>query len=107
MCSHLMSCARPLRTQTHGDVSERFSDISVVIASNVIMALVLTFVAVIGLLLLPFSYVPALRPLRQQAFLLTFPQTQPSRLAQRLAEVSAQSHSGVPKHLQTPLMIHI
>ncbi|XP_044203351.1 chromosome transmission fidelity protein 18 homolog [Thunnus albacares] len=33
-------------------------------------------------------YVPALRPLRQQAFLLTFPQTQPSRLAQRLAEVS-------------------
>ncbi|XP_028314808.1 chromosome transmission fidelity protein 18 homolog isoform X2 [Gouania willdenowi] len=35
-------------------------------------------------------YVPALRPLRQQAFLLTFPQTQPSRLAQRLAEISAQ-----------------
>ncbi|XP_061536330.1 chromosome transmission fidelity protein 18 homolog isoform X1 [Phycodurus eques] len=33
-------------------------------------------------------YVPALRPLRQQAFLLTFPQTQPSRLAQRLAEIS-------------------
>ncbi|CAK6971773.1 chromosome transmission fidelity protein 18 homolog [Scomber scombrus] len=33
-------------------------------------------------------YVPALRPLRQQAFLLNFPQTQPSRLAQRLAEVS-------------------
>uniref|UniRef100_A0A4W5RDK5 Uncharacterized protein n=1 Tax=Hucho hucho TaxID=62062 RepID=A0A4W5RDK5_9TELE len=32
-------------------------------------------------------YVPALRPLRQQAFLLAFPQTQPSRLAQRLAEV--------------------
>uniref|UniRef100_A0A3Q3A0D9 CTF18, chromosome transmission fidelity factor 18 homolog (S. cerevisiae) n=1 Tax=Kryptolebias marmoratus TaxID=37003 RepID=A0A3Q3A0D9_KRYMA len=32
-------------------------------------------------------YVPALRPLRQQAFLLTFPQTQPSRLTQRLAEV--------------------
>uniref|UniRef100_A0AAZ3S951 AAA+ ATPase domain-containing protein n=1 Tax=Oncorhynchus tshawytscha TaxID=74940 RepID=A0AAZ3S951_ONCTS len=31
-------------------------------------------------------YVPALRPLRQQAFLLAFPQTQPSRLAQRLAE---------------------
>lgn len=37
----------------------------------------------------PFSYVPALRPLRQQAFLLSFPQTQPSRLTQRLAEVSA------------------
>ncbi|XP_067353398.1 chromosome transmission fidelity protein 18 homolog isoform X2 [Channa argus] len=35
-------------------------------------------------------YVPALRPLRQQAFLLTFPQTQPSRLAQRLAEISLQ-----------------
>uniref|UniRef100_UPI0037E8DE2C chromosome transmission fidelity protein 18 homolog n=1 Tax=Semicossyphus pulcher TaxID=241346 RepID=UPI0037E8DE2C len=33
-------------------------------------------------------YVPALRPLRQQAFLLNFPQTQPSRLAQRLAEIS-------------------
>uniref|UniRef100_A0A7N8Y256 Chromosome transmission fidelity protein 18 homolog n=1 Tax=Mastacembelus armatus TaxID=205130 RepID=A0A7N8Y256_9TELE len=33
-------------------------------------------------------YVPALRPLRQQAFLLAFPQTQPSRLAQRLAEIS-------------------
>ncbi|XP_028254914.1 chromosome transmission fidelity protein 18 homolog [Parambassis ranga] len=35
-------------------------------------------------------YVPALRPLRQQAFLLTFPQTQPSRLTQRLAEISLQ-----------------
>ncbi|XP_034743491.1 chromosome transmission fidelity protein 18 homolog [Etheostoma cragini] len=35
-------------------------------------------------------YVPALRPLRQQAFLLVFPQTQPSRLAQRLAEISLQ-----------------
>ncbi|XP_016360349.1 chromosome transmission fidelity protein 18 homolog [Sinocyclocheilus anshuiensis] len=33
-------------------------------------------------------YVPALRPLRQQAFLLTFPQTLPSRLAQRLAEIA-------------------
>uniref|UniRef100_A0A8C4F7U1 Chromosome transmission fidelity protein 18 homolog n=1 Tax=Dicentrarchus labrax TaxID=13489 RepID=A0A8C4F7U1_DICLA len=33
-------------------------------------------------------YVPALRPLRLQAFLLNFPQTQPSRLAQRLAEIS-------------------
>ncbi|XP_029001118.1 chromosome transmission fidelity protein 18 homolog isoform X2 [Betta splendens] len=33
-------------------------------------------------------YAPALRPLRQQAFLLTFPQTQTSRLAQRLAEIS-------------------
>ncbi|XP_016135111.1 chromosome transmission fidelity protein 18 homolog [Sinocyclocheilus grahami] len=33
-------------------------------------------------------YVPALRPLRQQAFLLTFPQTLPSRLAQRLAEIT-------------------
>ena len=32
-------------------------------------------------------YVPALRPLRQQAFLLSFPQTAPSRLAQRLGEV--------------------
>ncbi|KAJ3614928.1 hypothetical protein NHX12_018497 [Muraenolepis orangiensis] len=31
-------------------------------------------------------YGPALRPLRQQAFLLAFPQTQPSRLTQRLAE---------------------
>lgn len=36
------------------------------------------------------SYVPALRPLRQQAFLLSFPQTQPSRLTQRLSEVSAR-----------------
>ncbi|KAM9362545.1 chromosome transmission fidelity protein 18 homolog [Symphorus nematophorus] len=35
-------------------------------------------------------YVPALRPLRQQAFLLTFPPTQPSRLAQRLAEISVR-----------------
>ncbi|XP_056136415.1 chromosome transmission fidelity protein 18 homolog [Lampris incognitus] len=35
-------------------------------------------------------YVPALRPLRQQAFMLTFPQTQPSRLAQRLTEISRQ-----------------
>uniref|UniRef100_A0A6Q2WY47 AAA+ ATPase domain-containing protein n=1 Tax=Esox lucius TaxID=8010 RepID=A0A6Q2WY47_ESOLU len=33
-------------------------------------------------------YVPALRPLRQQAFLLNFPQTQPARLSQRLAEIS-------------------
>ncbi|KAM9792985.1 chromosome transmission fidelity protein 18 homolog [Neosynchiropus ocellatus] len=33
-------------------------------------------------------YAPALRPLRQQAFLLAFPQTQPQRLAQRLAEIS-------------------
>nr|XP_019956731.1 PREDICTED: chromosome transmission fidelity protein 18 homolog [Paralichthys olivaceus] len=38
-------------------------------------------------------YVPALRPLRQQAFLLAFPQTQPSRLAQRLAEISL--HQGM------------
>ncbi|KAF7223516.1 chromosome transmission fidelity protein 18 homolog isoform X1 [Nothobranchius furzeri] len=35
-------------------------------------------------------YAPALRPLRQQAFLLAFPQTQPSRLTQRLAEISVQ-----------------
>lgn len=35
-------------------------------------------------------YVPALRPLRQQAFLLTFPQTQPTRLTQRLAEISTR-----------------
>ncbi|XP_062866483.1 chromosome transmission fidelity protein 18 homolog [Trichomycterus rosablanca] len=35
-------------------------------------------------------YTPALRPLRQQAFLLTFPQTQQSRLAQRLAEITRQ-----------------
>uniref|UniRef100_A0A9J7ZDF6 CTF18, chromosome transmission fidelity factor 18 homolog (S. cerevisiae) n=1 Tax=Cyprinus carpio carpio TaxID=630221 RepID=A0A9J7ZDF6_CYPCA len=35
-------------------------------------------------------YVPALRPLRQQAFLLAFPQTLPSRLAQRLAEITKQ-----------------
>ncbi|XP_051983119.1 chromosome transmission fidelity protein 18 homolog isoform X2 [Xyrauchen texanus] len=33
-------------------------------------------------------YVPALRPLRQQAFLLAFPQTLPSRLAQRLTEIT-------------------
>ncbi|XP_077061394.1 chromosome transmission fidelity protein 18 homolog [Siphateles boraxobius] len=33
-------------------------------------------------------YVPALRPLRQQAFLLAFPQTLPSRLAQRLSEIT-------------------
>ncbi|XP_054461055.1 chromosome transmission fidelity protein 18 homolog isoform X2 [Anoplopoma fimbria] len=33
-------------------------------------------------------YGPALRPLKQQAFLLAFPQTQPSRLTQRLGEIS-------------------
>ncbi|XP_033985343.1 chromosome transmission fidelity protein 18 homolog isoform X2 [Trematomus bernacchii] len=33
-------------------------------------------------------YTPALRPLRQLAFLLVFPQTQPSRLSQRLSEIS-------------------
>ncbi|XP_034155813.2 chromosome transmission fidelity protein 18 homolog isoform X2 [Pangasianodon hypophthalmus] len=33
-------------------------------------------------------YTPALRPLRQQAFLLTFPPTQQSRLTQRLAEIT-------------------
>ncbi|XP_035039780.1 chromosome transmission fidelity protein 18 homolog isoform X2 [Hippoglossus stenolepis] len=38
-------------------------------------------------------YVPALRPLRLQAFLLAFPQTQSSRLAQRLAEISL--HQGM------------
>ncbi|XP_062243769.1 chromosome transmission fidelity protein 18 homolog [Platichthys flesus] len=38
-------------------------------------------------------YVPALRPLRLQAFLLAFPQTQPSRLAQRLTEISL--HQGM------------
>ncbi|XP_072320121.1 chromosome transmission fidelity protein 18 homolog [Eucyclogobius newberryi] len=35
-------------------------------------------------------YTPALRPLRQLAFLLTFPQTQPSRLAQRLSEIAVR-----------------
>lgn len=45
------------------------------------------------------SYVPALRPLRQQAFLLAFPQTQPSRLAQRLAEVSTVTDART--HLDT------
>ncbi|XP_040041900.2 chromosome transmission fidelity protein 18 homolog isoform X2 [Gasterosteus aculeatus] len=35
-------------------------------------------------------YVPALRLLRQQAFLLVFPQTQPLRLTQRLGEISLQ-----------------
>ncbi|XP_075021590.1 chromosome transmission fidelity protein 18 homolog isoform X2 [Calonectris borealis] len=46
-----------------------------------------------GLLLRPIicicndQYVPALRPLRQQSFLLNFPRTAPSRLAQRLCEV--------------------
>ncbi|GAA6075238.1 chromosome transmission fidelity protein 18 homolog, partial [Tachysurus ichikawai] len=33
-------------------------------------------------------YTPALRPLRQQAFLLTFPLTQQSRLTQRLMEIT-------------------
>uniref|UniRef100_A0A8C3J0D1 Chromosome transmission fidelity protein 18 homolog n=1 Tax=Calidris pygmaea TaxID=425635 RepID=A0A8C3J0D1_9CHAR len=47
-----------------------------------------------GLLLRPIicicndQYVPALRPLRQQSFLLNFPQTAPSRLAQRLCEIA-------------------
>ncbi|XP_031462463.1 chromosome transmission fidelity protein 18 homolog isoform X1 [Phasianus colchicus] len=36
------------------------------------------------------QYVPALRPLRQQAFLLSFPRTAPSRLAQRLGEIAQQ-----------------
>ncbi|KAM9372393.1 chromosome transmission fidelity protein 18 homolog [Phaethornis superciliosus] len=49
-----------------------------------------------GLLLRPIicicndQYVPALRPLRHQSFLLTFPRTSPSRLAQRLCEVTLQ-----------------
>ncbi|XP_061849220.1 chromosome transmission fidelity protein 18 homolog [Colius striatus] len=49
-----------------------------------------------GLLLRPIicicndQYVPALRPLRQQSFLLTFPRTAPSRLAQRLCEIVLQ-----------------
>ncbi|XP_015732166.1 chromosome transmission fidelity protein 18 homolog isoform X2 [Coturnix japonica] len=49
-----------------------------------------------GLLLRPIicicndQYVPALRPLRQQAFLLSFPRTAPSRLAQRLGEIAQQ-----------------
>ncbi|XP_072205167.1 chromosome transmission fidelity protein 18 homolog isoform X2 [Excalfactoria chinensis] len=49
-----------------------------------------------GLLLRPVicicndQYVPALRPLRQQAFLLSFPRTAPSRLAQRLGEIAQQ-----------------
>ncbi|XP_072734072.1 chromosome transmission fidelity protein 18 homolog isoform X2 [Ciconia boyciana] len=47
-----------------------------------------------GLLLRPIicicndQYVPALRPLRQQSFLLHFPRTAPSRLAQRLCEIA-------------------
>ncbi|KAM6299110.1 chromosome transmission fidelity protein 18 homolog [Aegotheles albertisi] len=47
-----------------------------------------------GLLLRPIicicndQYVPALRPLRQQCFLLSFPRTAPSRLAQRLCEIA-------------------
>ncbi|XP_069838245.1 chromosome transmission fidelity protein 18 homolog isoform X2 [Dendropsophus ebraccatus] len=47
-----------------------------------------------GLLLRPIicicndQYVPALRPLRQQAFMLNFPQTLPSRLVQRLYEIT-------------------
>ncbi|XP_074742288.1 chromosome transmission fidelity protein 18 homolog isoform X2 [Strix uralensis] len=47
-----------------------------------------------GLLLRPIicicndQYVPALRPLRQQSFLLNFPRTAPSRLAQRLCEIT-------------------
>uniref|UniRef100_A0A663NCG8 Chromosome transmission fidelity protein 18 homolog n=1 Tax=Athene cunicularia TaxID=194338 RepID=A0A663NCG8_ATHCN len=47
-----------------------------------------------GLLLRPIicicndQYVPALRPLRQQSFLLSFPRTAPSRLAQRLCEIT-------------------
>ncbi|XP_042654355.1 chromosome transmission fidelity protein 18 homolog isoform X2 [Tyto alba] len=47
-----------------------------------------------GLLLRPIicicndQYVPALRPLRQQSFLLNFPRTAPSRLAQRLCEIA-------------------
>ncbi|XP_064009584.1 chromosome transmission fidelity protein 18 homolog [Pogoniulus pusillus] len=49
-----------------------------------------------GLLLRPIicicndQYVPALRPLRQQSFLLSFPRTSPSRLAQRLCEIALQ-----------------
>ncbi|CAM9740759.1 unnamed protein product [Lampetra planeri] len=48
-----------------------------------------------GLLLRPIIcicndlYTPALRPLRQQAFTLAFPPTMPSRLAQRLLEISS------------------
>ncbi|XP_009067503.1 PREDICTED: chromosome transmission fidelity protein 18 homolog, partial [Acanthisitta chloris] len=49
-----------------------------------------------GLLLRPIicicndQYVPALRPLRQQSFLLSFPRTATSRLAQRLCEIALQ-----------------
>ncbi|XP_030068799.1 chromosome transmission fidelity protein 18 homolog [Microcaecilia unicolor] len=49
-----------------------------------------------GLLLRPIicicndQYVPALRQLRQQAFVLRFPQTLPSRLVQRLYEISTK-----------------
>nr|XP_033819882.1 chromosome transmission fidelity protein 18 homolog isoform X2 [Geotrypetes seraphini] len=49
-----------------------------------------------GLLLRPIicicndQYVPALRQLRQQAFVLHFPQTLPSRLVQRLYEISTR-----------------
>ncbi|XP_029431902.1 chromosome transmission fidelity protein 18 homolog [Rhinatrema bivittatum] len=49
-----------------------------------------------GLLLRPIvcicndQFVPALRQLRQQAFLLRFPQTLPSRLVQRLYEISTR-----------------
>ncbi|KAM6250098.1 chromosome transmission fidelity protein 18 homolog [Porphyrio hochstetteri] len=49
-----------------------------------------------GLLLRPIicicndQYVPALRPLRQQSFLLNFPRTAPSRLAQRLCEIAVR-----------------
>ncbi|XP_032930366.1 chromosome transmission fidelity protein 18 homolog isoform X2 [Catharus ustulatus] len=49
-----------------------------------------------GLLLRPIicicndQFVPALRPLRQQSFLLSFPRTAPSRLAQRLSEIALQ-----------------
>uniref|UniRef100_A0A8C6JV08 Chromosome transmission fidelity protein 18 homolog n=1 Tax=Melopsittacus undulatus TaxID=13146 RepID=A0A8C6JV08_MELUD len=49
-----------------------------------------------GLLLRPIicicndQYVPALRPLRHQSFLLVFPRTAPSRLAQRLCEIALQ-----------------
>lgn len=52
-----------------------------------------------------FSYVPALRPLRQQAFLLAFPQTQPSRLAQRLSEVQTQTNTYPFTHSQFSYII--
>ena len=54
-----------------------------------------------------YRYVPALRLLRQQAFVLTFPHTIPGRLAQRLMEVICPTLSDLKTAYFTQTVIAI